>query len=98
MTVTPSTVMALWSDGPAPPRRLATPAFGSTSLMPWDCSSLIRRSVRGFGSGSDGGGILVAPMGGCLHGKGGAVGEERAQQFGAGGVPDRVHHPLALGY
>src|ERR1700760_4631322 len=46
MTVVPSMVSALWSDGPAPPLRLATPDDGSPSRTPWDCSSLIRCSVR----------------------------------------------------
>ncbi len=41
MTVTPSTVTALWSDGPAPPRRLAAPAWGSARRRPLDCSSVI---------------------------------------------------------
>src|SRR4249920_3793960 len=41
MIVRPSTVTALWSDGPAPPRRLATPIFGSTSRKPCDWSSVI---------------------------------------------------------
>src|SRR3954466_14437017 len=41
MMVWPSTVTALWSEGPAPPRRLATPAEGSTSRNPKDWSSVI---------------------------------------------------------
>ncbi len=43
MMVTPSMVTALWSDGPAPPRRLATlaPAPGSARRKPVDCSSVI---------------------------------------------------------
>src|SRR4051795_4413893 len=50
MIVWPSTVTALWSDGPAPPRRLATPPFGdagSASRNPKDCSSVISWRVCG---------------------------------------------------
>ncbi|MNN20244.1 hypothetical protein D3C81_1335160 [compost metagenome] len=36
MIVTPSMVTALWSDGPAPPRRLAAPARGSSRRIPTD--------------------------------------------------------------
>jgi len=41
MIVWPSMVTALWSDGPAPPRRLDAPACGSSSRNPKDCSSVI---------------------------------------------------------
>lgn len=34
ITVRPLMVMALWSEGPAPPRRLCTPARVSASLTP----------------------------------------------------------------
>ena len=51
MTVTPSIVMALWSEGPAPPRRLSAPALGSTSRTPEDCNSLINCS-GGSGHGA----------------------------------------------
>src|SRR3954453_11411321 len=45
MTVMPSMVIALWSEGPAPPRRLSWPTFGSTRRTPQDCNSLINCSV-----------------------------------------------------
>src|ERR1700712_4732313 len=48
MMVWPSTVTALWSDGPAPPRRLAAPAVGSTSRNPKDCSSVINWRLAGL--------------------------------------------------
>jgi hypothetical protein len=47
MIVWPSTVTALWSDGPAPPRRLAAPAPGSASRKPKDCSSVISCRLDG---------------------------------------------------
>ena len=49
MMVTPSTVTALWSDGPAPPRRLGAPAFGSASRKPYDCSSVISCRLEASG-------------------------------------------------
>jgi hypothetical protein len=36
ITVWPSIVTALWSEGPAPPRRLGAPALGSSSRSPSD--------------------------------------------------------------
>src|SRR3954466_4265890 len=67
MIVWPSTVTALWSEGPAPPRRLATPAEGLTSRNPKDWSSVIScRLCVGVGVG----GVLMfgAPGGEGLRG------------------------------
>ncbi len=44
ISVWPAMVIALWSDGPAPPRRPSAPAPASASRRPSDCSSVI--SVR----------------------------------------------------
>src|SRR5271165_422782 len=42
ITVVPITFTALWSEGPAPPRRLGTPSPGSASRRPRVCSSVMR--------------------------------------------------------
>src|SRR5271170_2778272 len=107
MTVMPSMVIALWSDGPAPPRRLSWPAFGSASRTPQDCNSLISCAV----------GMALAVVGfigrarvrsflheflegrGCLrrhnlHGMRRPVVEDEMEQFRAGVMADRIHHPL----
>src|ERR1700712_5075150 len=54
MTVCPATVAALWSDGPAPPRRVGTPARWSATRTPLDCSSAISARV-----GADKGRVLL---------------------------------------
>src|ERR1700712_2931678 len=106
MIVWPSTVTALWSDGPAPPRRLATPALGepgSASRNPKDCSSVISCRLSGDSGGfgvSVGGFMGIAPGSDGVHrgrGGGGTVVDRQAQQLGPRVVADRVHHSLALG-
>src|SRR5260221_11669720 len=83
MTVAPSIVIALWSDGPAPPRRLSTPAVGSTRRTPKDCNSLINRSV-GSDIGAAGAIIrFIGPGRGC-----GGGGSGRLYQGGYAGVVD----------
>src|SRR6516162_741440 len=42
ITVVPITFTALWSEGPAPPRRLGAPSPGSASRRPCVWSSVIR--------------------------------------------------------
>src|SRR5471030_1926374 len=99
MMVTPSIVTALWSDGPAPPRRLAAPALGSTSRTPKDCNSLISTSV---GSICFIGGVPLNSLGvlleecGSVHRRGWAIVEIEAQKFGPGVMPHRIHHAFAL--
>src|ERR1700744_3878316 len=101
MTVTPSSVSALWSEGPAPPRRLSAPALGSTSRAPKVCSSLTSCSVCiALDIVWD---IEGTPwLGGDGEGRRGAhwrrrlVIEDQAEQFRPGIVPHRIHHPLAL--
>src|SRR5580704_11660863 len=102
MTVMPSMVRALWSDGPAPPRRLSWPALGSTSRTPQDCNSLINCAV-GMAVGTVGF-IRCTPgrwggrRGGSpkLHRSRRAIIENEMKEFGPGIMADRVHHPLAL--
>src|SRR6218665_1667753 len=102
MIVWPSMVTALWSDGPAPPRRLAAPFFaaspGSASRNPKDCNSVMScwLCVEGFGF------MGHAPWGSgwnvhCMHRGGRCVVDGKAQQLGPRVVTDRVHHPFALG-
>src|SRR5437879_5005620 len=104
MMVTPSTVTALWSDGPAPPRRLAAPAAGSSRRSPTDCSS-VRSSVTDnrleagvisleFMVGAP---VVVGECGGhgrCCRRR--PVVDGKAEQFRPGVVPHRIHHSLAL--
>src|SRR3954471_24006319 len=98
----------MWSDGPAPPRRLSPPVRGSTRRTPKDCNSLISRSV-GIVVGETLGscwasigfiGLCSRAGEGCRIGRvqrrGGAVVPQQRQQFGARVVADRIHHPLAL--
>src|ERR1700733_12618862 len=105
MIVRPATVIALWSEGPAPPRRLLQPALGSASLTPCDCKALINCSIgiavaaSGFiigspGAGEGKGGKLRHS--GALQGRRGSIVEIEVEEFGAGIVTDRIHHPLAL--
>src|ERR1700722_2963791 len=99
----PSMVIALWSDGPAPPRRLSFPALGSTSLTPKDCNSLINCSVgREFAATCV---MVCAPTrrsecgrdrGTGFHRMRGAVVENELQDLRSGVMPHRVHHALAL--
>src|SRR5580700_5676393 len=91
MKVTPSTIIALWSDGPAPPRRLSTPALGSRIRAPKVWSSLISRSVVRLKRVSPGFG-LVRQMQWPRR----ARIEVEADQLRPGVMADRVHHPLAL--
>src|SRR3954468_24800310 len=107
----PSTVMALWSDGPAPPRRLSAPTLGSTSRTPKDCSSFINfsagirssagKTVRTIGF------IGLVPgfewhegrstlRGYSAHGGGLSVVEVEAEEFRPGIMSHRVHHSLTL--
>src|SRR3954452_19760110 len=98
MIVWPSTVTALWSDGPAPPRRLAAPAEGSTSRHPKDCNSVISWRLEGLVGvvmvGASVGGVGCRNRGACRHregGGGGSVVDGEAQQFGPRVVADRIH-------
>src|ERR1700730_17440357 len=98
MTVMSSMVIALWSDGPAPPRRLSWPAFGSTSLTPQDCNSLINCAVgkEGCASVSIVGFIGCTPDRGQGNGRRGsdfhrarrAIVENEVEKFGAGVMAD----------
>src|SRR5271154_1177769 len=103
MTVMPSMVIALWSDGPAPPRRLSCPAFGSTSRTPQDCNSLISCAVgMALGVVNFIGRIPIwyvvngARQGFGQHWLRGTIVEHELEKLGTGIVADRVHHPLAL--
>src|SRR5271154_2830167 len=90
ITVAPSMVIGMWSEGPAPPRRLSPPALGSTRRTPKDCNSLISCSVGiGFGVSEARIGFIGCSSGserrrgmGYVHGRGGAVVPQQRQQFG----------------
>src|ERR1700710_671582 len=93
-------VMALWSEGPAPPRRPETPRSESASRKPSDWRSVIRlRLVEGTNFTGVMVCIRVAPGGG-LAGSGQRrlrrVAQHEAEQFGPRVMADAVHHPLAL--
>src|SRR5271163_3277502 len=105
MTVMPSSVIALWSDGPAPPRRLSCPTLGSTSRTPQDCNSLIscavgialgivgfigRVPIRSFVDG------IRSRHRYNLHGVRGTIIENKMKKLGPSIVANRIHHPLAL--
>src|SRR5580658_1275895 len=101
----PSMVIALWSEGPAPPRRLSWPAVGSTSRTPQVCNSLISCAVGiGLAVVSFIGRTPICwfvdgprPLQGSdLHGVRGVIVEDEMQEFGTGVMADRIHHPLAL--
>src|SRR5271168_2960675 len=105
ITVAPSMVIGMWSEGPAPPRRLSPPALGSTRRTPKDCNSLISCSVGiGFGCSCTRIGFIGLSSGGgegwCgvrqMERDRRAIVPQQRQQFGPCVVADRVHHALAL--
>src|SRR5271156_2215838 len=105
MIVRPAIVIALWSEGPAPPRRLSQPAPGSASLTPCDCKALINCSI---GSAKCGSGFIIGSSKiwegerdemrrrRCLQRACDAVVEFEMHEFGARVMADRIHHAFAL--
>src|ERR1700761_53728 len=89
-------VSALWSDGPAPPRRLSSPAFGSTSRTPKVCNSLISSSVGRVMGLSIGNWVLNGRRGFKTERFGWAGVQRDVDQFGPRIMADGVHHALAL--
>src|ERR1700733_1482244 len=97
ITVMPSTVTALGSDGPAPPRRLSTPAFGSASRTPKLCNSLISCSVGRLMAVSFGGKRRLERTLRCeMQRTGRTLIELDADEFGTRVMADGIHHSLAL--
>ena len=108
MTVMPSTVIALWSEGPAPPRRLSTPGLRISQPHPEGLQLVdqLRRSACGdCGVAASSARRSHSPLVDRRSGHAArsiSIGarrtiiENEAEKLGPRIMADRIHHPLAL--